>query len=158
MPGEIGVPEMHISEKFERLLDAYRHSNGRRWSGAELAKATGGVVHRSYVTNLLKGRIESPGYDKMRAIAEAMDFPPALWFGEDLAEGSHAGPDGDLVAALRDDLVRAITRESARLPGRDKEMVLGIARQFRNVNDVSDNQDRKVTEGTEDGRSVTYEP
>ncbi|CAA9468827.1 MAG: hypothetical protein AVDCRST_MAG02-3460 [uncultured Rubrobacteraceae bacterium] len=121
---------MHIAEKFERLLDAYRHPDGRRWSGAELAKATDGVVHRSYVTNLLKGRIESPGYDKMGAIAAAMDFPPALWFEEDLAGGSNAGPDGDLVAALRDDLVRAITRESSRLPGRDKEMVLGIVRQF----------------------------
>lgn len=119
-----------MSEKFERLLDAYRHSDGRRWSGAELAKATDGVVHRSYVTNLLKGRIESPGYDKMRAIAKAMDFPPALWFEEDLADRSNAGPDGDLVAALRDDLVRAITRESSRLPRRDKEMILGIVRQF----------------------------
>lgn len=131
--GEAQTPEMHVSEKFERLLDAYRHSDGRRWSGAELAKVTDGVVHRSYVTNLLKGRIESPGYDKMRAIAKAMDFPPALWFEEGLAEGPNAGPDGDLVAALRDDLVRAITRESSRLSGRDKEIVLGMVRQFGSV-------------------------
>ena len=128
--GEAQTTEMHVAEKFEHLLDAYRHPDGRRWSGAELAKATDGVVHRSYVTTLLKGRIESPGYDKMRAIAKAMDFPPALWFEEDLAGASNTGPDGDLVAALRDDLVRAITRESSRLPGRDKEMVLGIVRQF----------------------------
>ena len=124
---------MHVAEKFERLLDAYRHPDGRRWSGAELAKATDGVVHRSYVTNLRKGRIESPGYDKMRAIAKAMDFPAALWFKEDLADGSNAVPDADLVAALRDDLVRTITRESSRLSGRDKEMILGIVRQFSNA-------------------------
>ena len=148
---------MHVSEKFERLLDAYRHPDGRRWSGVELAKATGGVVHRSYVTNLLKGRIESPGYDKLRSIAKAMDFPPALWFEEDIADGTKAGPDRDLVAALRDDLVRAITRESSRLPGRDKEMILGIVRQFRSVADVSDEQDRKVTESIEDGGSATHE-
>ena len=131
--GEVQAAEMHVAEKFEHLLDAYRHPDGRRWSGAELAEATGGVVIRSYVTNLRKGRIESPGYDKMRAIAKAMDFPPALWFEEDLPEGSKMGPDGDLVAALRDDLVRAITRESSRLSGRDKEMVLGIVRQFANA-------------------------
>lgn len=130
--GEVQALDMHVAEKFEHLLDAYRHPDGRRWSGAELAKATGGVVHRSYVTNLLKGRIESPGYDKMGAIAKAMDFPPALWF-EDLADGSNTGTDGDLVAALRDDLVRAITRESSRLSSRDKEMVLGIVRQFGSV-------------------------
>ena len=133
---------MHISKRFEHLLDAYRHPDGRRWSGAELAKATGGVVHRSYVTNLLKGRIESPGYDKMRVIAKAMDFPPALWFKEDLADGSNAAPDGDLVAALRDDLVRAITRESSRLPGRDKEVILGIVRQFGNAAESRDHRDR----------------
>ena len=31
---------------------------------------------RSYVTNLRKGRIENPGYEKMRAIAKAMSFAP----------------------------------------------------------------------------------
>jgi hypothetical protein len=36
------------------------------------------------VTNLRKGRIESPGYEKMNAIAKAMGFPPELWFEEDL--------------------------------------------------------------------------
>jgi len=49
----------------------------------EIDEATGGVVSRSYVTNP-KGRIESPGYGKMRAIAKAMGFPPEVWFEEDL--------------------------------------------------------------------------
>ncbi len=35
---------------------------------------------RSYVSNLRKGRIENPGFEKLRAIAEAMNFPPELWF------------------------------------------------------------------------------
>jgi transcriptional regulator with XRE-family HTH domain len=39
-------------------------------------------VARSYVTNLRKGRIENPGYEKMRAIARAMGFPPEAWFDE----------------------------------------------------------------------------
>ena len=37
---------------------------------------------RSYVTNLRKGRIENPGYEKMLAIAKAMGFPPGAWFDE----------------------------------------------------------------------------
>jgi transcriptional regulator with XRE-family HTH domain len=37
-------------------------------------------VPRSYVTNLRKGRIESPGLDKLAAIARAMSFPPEAWF------------------------------------------------------------------------------
>jgi hypothetical protein len=34
------------------------------------AIATCDVVTGSYVTNLRKGRIENPGYEKMRAIAD----------------------------------------------------------------------------------------
>jgi transcriptional regulator with XRE-family HTH domain len=70
----------HVAHKFEHLLETYRRPDGRAWSGAELAKATGGVVPRSYVTNLRKGRIENPGYEKLRAIAKAMGFAPQVWF------------------------------------------------------------------------------
>jgi hypothetical protein len=39
----------------KHLLQAYRHPDG-----GKLDKATGGIVRRSYVTNLYKGRIDSP--------------------------------------------------------------------------------------------------
>ena len=48
---------------------------------------------RSYVTNLRKGRIESPGYEKLAATAKAMGFPPEEWFEEAGAGGGMlAGP------------------------------------------------------------------
>jgi hypothetical protein len=59
----------HVALKFERLLKAYRREDGRWWSGIELERATGGVVTRSYVTNLGKGRIVNPGMDKLAALA-----------------------------------------------------------------------------------------
>jgi transcriptional regulator with XRE-family HTH domain len=73
---------LHVARRFERLLDAHRRPDGSRWTGQRLDEATGGVVTRSYVTNLRKGRIESPGYEKMLAIARAMGFPPEAWFEE----------------------------------------------------------------------------
>jgi len=82
---------MHVAQKFEHLLDTYRHADGRRWSGQEIDKATGGVVTRSYVTNLRKGRIESPGYEKLAAMAKAMGFPPEVWFEDGLGEGRSIG-------------------------------------------------------------------
>jgi hypothetical protein len=82
---------MHIAQKFEALLEIYRHPDGRRWSGEEIDKATGGVVSRSYVTNLRKGRIESPGYETMRAIAKAMGFAPEMWFEEGVGERRSIG-------------------------------------------------------------------
>jgi transcriptional regulator with XRE-family HTH domain len=212
---------MHIVQKFEHLLEMYRRPDGRKWSGQEIDEATGGVVTRSYVTNLPKGRIENPGYEKLRAIAKAMGFPPEVWFEEHIgegrairqAEGSHgvAGRlehlfevvrnprtgepytnaevarmtlgdlseedverirtgavsdptvgqvaalasvfgvepsylldreepsllDEELVKALRDEDVRDITRESSRLPDRERQLVLGIVRQFRDQNAAS---------------------
>ena len=209
------INAMHVAQKFETLLERYRRPDGRRWSGQEIDEATGGVVTRSYVTNLRKGRIESPGYEKLAAMAKAMGFPPQVWFEDGLGEGQSirqfeesrglAGRlehlfevvrnprtgepytnaevarmtlgdlseeeverirtgavsdptvgqvaalvsvfgvepsylldrgepsllDEELVQALRDEDVRDITRESSRLPDRERQLVLGIVRQFR---------------------------
>jgi transcriptional regulator with XRE-family HTH domain len=206
---------MHIAQKFEALLEIYRRPDGRKWSGQEIDEATGGVVTRSYVTNLRKGRIENPGYEKLAAMAKAMGFPPEVWFKEGLGEGRSIGQaeeshsiagrlehlfevisnpktgkrytnaevarmtlgdlseedverimtgavsdptvgqvaalasvfgvepsylldrgkpsllDEELVQVLRDEDVRDITRESPRLPDRERQLVLGIVRQFR---------------------------
>jgi transcriptional regulator with XRE-family HTH domain len=81
---------MHIAQKFEVLLEIYRRPDGRKWSGQEIDEATGGVVSRSYVTNLRKGRIENPGHEKLRAIAKAMGFAPEVWFEDGLGDGSFA--------------------------------------------------------------------
>ena len=78
---------MHVAQKFENLLDTYRHADGHEWTGAQLDDATGGVVTRSYSTYLRKGRIENPGYEKLRAIAKAMSFAPQVWFEDGLGEG-----------------------------------------------------------------------
>src|SRR3712207_3942525 len=139
------VPVVQIGQKFERFLEAYRRPDGSRWGGQELHKATGGIVTRCYVTSLRKGRIENPGYEKLRAIAKAMNFPPELWFEdvENLRDVSGARPswfvdgednlallDEELVEALRDETARAVLREVGRLPERDRRIILGIVRQF----------------------------
>ena len=82
---------MHVAQKFEYLLETYRRPDGHQWTGQQLDEITGGVVTRSYVTNLRKGRIENPGYEKMRAMAEAMGFAPEVWFEDGLGEGRPIG-------------------------------------------------------------------
>jgi len=206
---------LHVAQRFERFLDTYRRPDGSRWSGQAIDEATDGIVTRSYITNLRKGRIENPGYEKMRMIAKAMGFPPEMWFEEDVgSEGqSAAQPEGrdipgrvehlfevvknlktgesytnaevarmsageineeevegirtgkivdpsvgqvaalaavfgvppsymldrgaqpevldeEALKALSDKTVGAILKESARLPEREKRLVLGIVRQF----------------------------
>jgi len=65
----------------------------------------GGVVTRSYVTNLRNGRIENPGMDNLAAIAKAMGFPPALWFEEELT-----GANGRVAAGTRERLAGRVER------------------------------------------------
>ena len=73
---------VRVAQRFELLLKTYRHPVGGRWNGQQLQDATGGVVAPSYVSMMRKGKIENPGFDKLRAIAKAMNFPPELWFEE----------------------------------------------------------------------------
>jgi hypothetical protein len=94
--------------------------------GPAARRATDGVVPRAYFTNLQKGRIKSPGHDKMAAIAKAMGFPPAAWFGD----GTDSDLDWGLAGALRDEVVRETVREMSRMSAREKRLVLGIVRQF----------------------------
>ncbi len=139
---------VQIAQKFEHFLEVYRRQDGSRWGGQDLDEATGGVVTRSYVSNLRKGRIENPGFDKLRAIAKAMNFPPELWFEdvENLRDVSAVRPswfvdgednlallDEELLEALRDETARAVLREVIRLPERDRRIVLGIVRQFQGM-------------------------
>ena len=103
---------------------------------------------RSYVSNLRKGRIENPGFEKLRAIAKAMNFPPELWFedAENLRNISGARPtwflndednlallDEELAEALRDETARVVLGEVIRLPKRERKIVLRIVRQFQEV-------------------------
>ena len=117
----------HVSEKFLRLLALYRKPDGGAWGGQELENATGGAVTRSYVANLKQGRIENPGLAKLEAIADAMGFPPALWFGE---AGKGGAPDEVLLAALKDETLRSILEEALGLRPKDRRLLLGIARQI----------------------------
>jgi transcriptional regulator with XRE-family HTH domain len=146
------APVVRIVDKFEHFLEIYRRPDGSRWGGQDLDEATGGVVTRSYVSNLRKGRIENPGYEKLRAIAKAMNFPPELWFEdvEDLNDVSGTRPswfvdgednlallDEELVEALRDEIARAVLRKVGRLPERDRRIVLGMVRQFEEMGGTS---------------------
>ena len=69
----------HYAEKFRHLLKSYPRPGGGRWRGRDLERATNGFVNGSYVTALKKGRIDRPGLDKLRRIAEVMGFPFELW-------------------------------------------------------------------------------
>jgi len=114
---------LHVAQRFELFLETYRRPDGIRWTGQQLDEATGGVVTRSYVTNLRKGRIENPGYEKMRAIAKAMGFPPEAWFEEAPGDGTLAASAeaGDLAARV-EHLFGAVRHPKSGEPYTDAEV------------------------------------
>ena len=116
----------HVSTRFARLLALYRRPDGSEWGGQDLERATGGAVTRSYVSNLRKGRIGSPGLDKLEAIATTIGFPPQLWFGNT----NEWSPDAALVAALEDETAREILAEVLGMGPRERRLLLGIAREI----------------------------
>jgi hypothetical protein len=120
------INAMHIAQKFEQLMDSYRQPDGSKWTGQQIDEATDGFVTRSYFVNLRKGRIASPGFEKMAAIAKAMGFPPAAWF----EDGTGSALDWGLAGALRDESIRDTVREMSRLSKRERRLVLGIVQQF----------------------------
>jgi transcriptional regulator with XRE-family HTH domain len=114
---------LYAARRFELFLEAYRRPDGDRWGGADLKRATGGGMTRSYVANLRKGRIENPGYEKMMAIAKAMGFPPAAWFKEILGNGTPAVPtDGQDLAARAERLFDTIMHPKTGEPHTNAEV------------------------------------
>jgi transcriptional regulator with XRE-family HTH domain len=114
---------LHVAQRFEHFLDAYRRLDGTPWTGQKLDEATGGVVARSYFTNLRKGRIENPGYEKMLAIARAMGFPPALWFEDAPAEGPQiASEQGQDLASRVEHLFKTIRHPGTGEPYTDTDV------------------------------------
>jgi transcriptional regulator with XRE-family HTH domain len=102
---------LHVAQRFEQLLEAYKRPDGSRWTGQQIDEATSGVGGRSYVTNLRKGRIESPGYEKMLAIARAMGFPPEAWFDERAGRapsGSESSEEGRGISGRVEHLFRVV--------------------------------------------------
>lgn len=79
---EMEVDQAHVSKRFRRLLALYRRPDGSEWGGQDRERATGETGAPSYMSNLKNCRIGNPSLAKPEAIAVAMGFPSALWFGD----------------------------------------------------------------------------
>ena len=78
------------------------------------------------VEGLRSGSVSDPPLSHVLALARAFGVEPSY-----LVDGTgEAALDREIVGALRDDTTRAIATESARLPNRERKLVLGIVRQF----------------------------
>lgn len=86
-----------------------------------------GVLTVEDVEGIRAGRIADPLMSQIAALAAAFGVPPSYL----LDRGREPSVlDEEVLKALADERTSAILRESARLSEREKELVLGIVRQF----------------------------
>ncbi|HEV2743137.1 MAG TPA: hypothetical protein VGV91_08290 [Rubrobacter sp.] len=98
------MSELTFGKRLSIFLDRYRKPDGSKWTTKDIEEATNGFVTASYLSNLKADRIRQPGYDRLKAIATAMRFPPALWYEPseewDGAEQRHRGRQPSLARAV----------------------------------------------------------
>jgi hypothetical protein len=124
--GGPGHEERGIAGRIEHLFDAVRSSKtGEPYTNAEVARATLGDLSEEDVEGIMTGSIPDPTVGQVAALAAVFGVEPSY-----VLNRMEPPPlDEELVETLRDDTVRHITRESVRLPDREKRLLLGVARQ-----------------------------
>jgi hypothetical protein len=114
--------------RLEHVFEVVRNpKSGEPYTNAEVARMTLGDLSEEDVQRIRTGVISDPTVGQVAALASVFGVEPSYL----LDRGEPSLLDEELVQALRDEDVRAITRESSRLPDGERRLVLGIVRQFR---------------------------
>jgi transcriptional regulator with XRE-family HTH domain len=86
-----------------------------------------GELSEEEVEGIRSGKIADPSVGRVAALAAVFGVPPSYM----LDRGAESEVlDEEALKALADKTAGAILKESARLPEREKDIVLGIVRQF----------------------------
>ncbi len=117
-----------VAARLEHLFEVVRNpKTGEPYTNGEVARMTLGDLSEEDVERIRTGTLNDPTVGQVAALASVFGVESSYL----LDRGEPSLLDEELVEALRDEDVRDITRESARLPDRERQLVLGIVRQFR---------------------------
>ena len=117
-----------VAGRLEHLFEVVRNpKTSEPYTHAEVARMTLGDLTEEDVERIRTGAIGDPTVSQVAALTGAFGVESSYL----LDRGQPPLLDEELVRALRDEDVRDITRESSRLPDKERQLVLGIVRQFR---------------------------
>jgi hypothetical protein len=121
-----GAPE-GLAGRVGRLFDAIEDpKTGEPYTSSGIARMSLGELTEEDVEGIRSGSVTDPPLGHVVGLARAFGVEPSY-----LVDGyGEAALDRETVEALRDDTTRAIVLESARLPDRERKLLLGIVRQF----------------------------
>ncbi len=116
-----------LAQRIERLFEAIENPRtGEPYTSAEVARMSAGDLTEEEVEGMRNGSLTDPTVGKVKVLAGVFGVEPSYFL--DRAEPPFL--DGEFVGALRDETVGEIARVAARLPERERRLVLGIVRQF----------------------------
>jgi transcriptional regulator with XRE-family HTH domain len=119
--------------RVEQLFDAIRNpKTGEPYTNAEIARMTLGDLSEEEVQGIRSGAVKDPTVSQVAALAGVFGVEISY-----LLDRGEPPLDKELVEALRDEAVREATREISQLPERERQLVLGIVRQFENPGETS---------------------
>jgi transcriptional regulator with XRE-family HTH domain len=99
---------------------------GEPYTNSEVARRSAGELTESEVEGIRTGAISDPTLKQVAALAAAFGVEPSYL----VDRKEPPSLDAELLEGLSDETTREITREALRLPEREKQIVLGIVRQF----------------------------
>jgi hypothetical protein len=131
MPGRVSV-----AEKTNRLFDTIKNeTTGRPYTNAEVARMSLGDLTEEHVEQIRAGKLTDPSLNQVLTLAEAFGVHPAYFL-----DSTRKPPilDEEAMSIFRDETVSTIAHKSLHLPGRERQMILGIIRQFEDAREVDD--------------------
>jgi transcriptional regulator with XRE-family HTH domain len=117
-----------IPGRLEHLFEIIKNpKTGESYTNAQVARMSAGEISEEEVEGIRTGKITDPSLSRVAALAAVFGVPPSYVL--DRGTGLEV-LDEEALNALADKTAGAILKESARLPEREKRIVLGIVRQF----------------------------
>jgi transcriptional regulator with XRE-family HTH domain len=117
-----------LAARVGHFFAAIRHpGTGERYTDADVARMSAGVLTEEDVGGIRSGAIPDPTVGQVAALAAVFGVP-ASYLVDRGKEPSVL--DDEVMDALADETAAAILRESARLPEREKRIILGIVREL----------------------------
>jgi hypothetical protein len=120
----------HDRARVERLFGVIEDpKTGETYTSARVAQMSLGDLTEECIEGILAESIADPTLKQVSALARRFGVEPSY-----LVDGTaEALTGGEIALALGDDTIREIMRGCARLPGREKDLILGIVRQFEEM-------------------------
>jgi hypothetical protein len=123
----VGRPD-GLAGRIGRLFDVIKDpKTGETYTSSRIARMSLGDLTEEDVEGLRSGSVADPPLSQVVALARAFGVEPSY-----LVDGTGEAltGDGEIARALSDNTIREIALGCARLPRREKGIVLGIVRQF----------------------------